>query len=273
MKSQKSNNKFMSIILLICTSVFLGGCNSNGTVSDTSSTASDTQRETVFAEVNEDIDSNGIIDTVQIIRKNNDCESFIRIFINGEQIFEYKDPDLRIMNVYAFEYLDLDGDDIKEIFVSADTDANCRPLWEVLCLKQTAGQWERMDIPLNGNGHNEFSFNITRGKEEFDFIISSDDIEQQIHFDATPFFIDDESGIGGSIQEYRENNYKMGDEVAFISGWGIWEARTGNYEERNCIIAVQGIEGPHNNFLGQINIFFSYNQQGNVEIMNIEYQP
>jgi hypothetical protein len=177
------------------------------------------------------------------------------------------------MGVDTFEYLDLDGDEINEIFLTAETDANCRPLIDVLCLKQTEGKWNRMDIPLNENGNNGFSFKITRGKDEFDFIISSDDTEQVIHFDATALFTDDESGNIDSIQAYRGNNYKEGDEVGFISAWGIWEASTGTYEGRNCIIALHGIEGPYGHSLGQIHIYFAYNEQGVVEILNVDYQP
>jgi hypothetical protein len=130
-----------------------------------------------------------------------------------------------------------------------------------------------MALPVNGNGLNEFSYKITRGKEEFDFIISSEDIGQEIHFDATKLFVDDESGNDGSIQAYRSNHYKEGDEVGFISAWGIWEAKTGTYEGRDCIVALQGIEGPYGHGLGQINIYFAYNKQGNVEILKVEYQP
>lgn len=233
----------------------------------------DIPKERVAGEISKDIDNNGIMDTVQIIRRNDDSESFIRIYLNEEQIFEFKDPDCRIMYVEAFEYLDLDGDNINEIFIAADTDANCRTLIDVLCLKQTDGPWYQMDIPLNDLGNNGFPLKITRGKDEFDLIISSDDFEQKIQFNAAQYFVDDESDNIDTIQSYRKNNYKEGDEVDFSSGWGICEAKTGTYEGRNCIIASQGIEIPYGHGLGQINIYFTYNDQGKVEILNVEYLP
>lgn len=236
--------------------------------------SSDTPKERIAEELTKDIDGNGIMDVVQTIARNDDSELFIRIFINGEQIFEYKDPNnFRIMGVFLFEYLDLDGDDANEIFITTNTDANSRPLTLVLCLKQAEGQWKLMDIPRNEIGNNGFPFKITRGKKEFDFIISSDAIDQDIHFDATNYFKDDESGNIDSIQAYRSNKYKVGDEVGFISAWGIWEASTGTYKGRNCIIAVQGIEGPYGHGLGHLSIYYSYNEDGAVEILNVEYQP
>lgn len=231
----------------------------------------DTQSERVADEINKDIDGNGSMDTVQSIRWNDDSDSLIRVFINGERIFEYKDPNHRIMGLDAFEYLDLDGDDIKEIFITAETDANSRPLHNILCLKQIDGQWKRMNIPLNETGNNGFSFKIIRGKDEFDFVISSDDIEEEIHFDASDFFVEEESDNIDTIQSYRKNNYKEGDEVGFISAHGIWEAKAGTYEGRNCIIALQGIEGPYGHGLGEINIYFSFNEQGGVEILKVKY--
>ncbi len=310
MRNKKYNIKSISAMLLLYICVLFSGCHSNGNASELDAQSEeptkaivetteaagmdeetgdsvldeetgatdadfteDKQKETVALETKEDIDNNGIMDTVQTIHRNDGSESLIRIFLNGEQIFEYEDANLRIMGVDAFEYLDLDGDDKNEIFVTADTNANSRPLTDVLCLKETDGQWNRMDIPLNETGNNGFSFEITRGKDEFDFIISSDDLEQKIHFDATDFFVDDEGGNIDSIQAYRKNNYKEGDKVGFISGWGIWEARTGTYEGCNCIIALQGIEGPYGHGLGQINIYFAYNEQGEVDIMKVEYQP
>ncbi len=271
MNNQKPKVIFMSLMLLLFISVYLSGCHSNEKVNVVNT--GDNQKERIAEEVNIDIDSNNTMDTVQTITRNDDAESFIRIFINGEQIFEYTDPNVKIMGVDAFEYLDLDKDNLNEIFICADTNANGRPLKDVICLKQTNGQWNLMDIPINETGNNGFSFEIKRGKDEFDFIISSSDIEQEIHFDATQFYIDDESGNSDSIQAYREKNYKEGDEVGLISPWGIWDARTGTYEGCHCIIATQGLEGIYGNNLGQINIYFAYSEKGNVEILHVEYQP
>lgn len=331
MRNKKLNIIVVSVILLLCTGVFLGGSNSYKKVSDYSSAASnlyqteeptiaadsrkkividvdtdlnvetedntseekdiiiieedlegnvivfssDEQNETVDKEVKNDIDGNGIMDIIQVIRPYDNSLSFLRIYMNDEQIYEYKDPNLSLMGVLAFEYLDLDGDDNNEIFVVTSTNANSRPLVDIFTLKQTNDKWEPMNIPLNENGCNGFSFKITRGIDEFDFVISSDDMEQEIHFDASQFFARDNSGNDDAILAFQNNHYDEGDQVGDISAWGIWEAKSGTYKGRNCIIALQGIQGAYayNHHLGYINIYFAYNEQGEVEILNVEHQP
>lgn len=312
MKSQKSNMKIMIALLLLCSSIILGGCGTKSNVNVTSFTeepsesiaAAETQTEAtvtpavtpsdtptiapmiaptvtpaimagaVLEDVVKDLDSNGVDDNIQIISLDNaGAETCMHVYLNGEKIFEYEEPSVRMMGINTFEYLDLDGDNANEIFITAGTNANCRPYEEVLCLKQTDGKWNRMDYPKNEGGYNEFSFKITSGKNEFDFIISSDDTNQVIQFDASRFFSDNDSGNDDTIQSYRNNHYKEGDEVGFISAWGIWEAKTGTYKGRNCIIALQGIEGPYGHGLGEVNIYFVYDEQGKVDILNVEYLP
>lgn len=240
---------------------------------DTEDSFENTTTERVVHEVVKDIDNNQIMDKIQIVEYEDGSKSYIRFYLNEQQIYEYRNDYIKFMSIDVFKYLDLDGDDINEIIVVAETNANSRPLVQLLCLKEINDLWKPLDIPLNETGNNGFSFKITRGKEEFDFIISSDDGRHVIHFDATIFFENDEFGNYGSIKDYRSNNYKEGDEVGFISAWGIWEARTGTYQGKNCIIALQGIEGPYGHGLGRINIYFAFNEQGDADILNIEYLP
>ena len=75
------------------------------------------------------------------------------------------------------------------------------------------------------------------------------------------------------IKSYHENHYKEGDEVGLISDHGIWEAKTGIYNGRKCIIAVEGIEGPYGHSLGRINIYFTYDERGKPVILNVKYLP
>lgn len=311
MKNQKSYIKIMIALLILSSSIILSSCGTDWNINTSSASVSSqeiaetvTKTEatvtpdvtptdnsaiiptialsitpailagTVREDVVKDLDGNGVDDNIQIISMDaTGAETCMHVYLNGEKIFEYENSSFRIMGINTFEYLDLDKDNVNEIFITAATNANCRPYEEVLCLKQTNGKWKRMDYPKNEVGYNEFSFRITRGKDEFDFIISSDDTNQIIHYDASSYFKDDENGNLNSIQEYRKNNYKEGDEVGFISAWGIWDAKTGTYEGRNCIIASQGIEGPYGHGLGKVIIYFAYSEQGKVDILNIGYLP
>lgn len=287
MKSQNCNVRITIALLLFYSSMILGGCGTDWNGAEAKPTLAPTitpimipttpptimTDESVMTNIIKDIDGNGVNDSVQIISLNDGCRTCMQIFLNENQIFEYEDPLCRMMGIDVFESLDLDGDNSNEIFITANTDANSRPYEEVLCLKQIDGKWNRMDYTKNEGGYNGFPFKITRGSSEFDFIISSDDFKQVIHYDASRYFSDDNSGNIDTIQSYRKNHYKKGDEVGFISAWGINEAKTGTYKGKNCIIALQGIEGPYGHGLGHINIYFDYNEQGKVNILTVKYLP
>lgn len=53
--------------------------------------------------------------------------------------------------------------------------------------------------------------------------------------------------------------------------WGIWEAQTGTFDGRNCIIAEQGIEGPYGNGLGRVIVYYAYNENASLELLNFDY--
>ena len=229
--------------------------------------------ENVMEEVNKDLDSNGVNDQLQIISLKDGTETRMHVYLNKKQIFEYEDPSSRLMGVNAFEYLDIDQDGSNEIFITASTDANSRELVDVLCLKLMEGNWKQMDLPLNDSGNNGFSYKVTRGKNEFDFIVSSDTIKQEICINASQLFVNDESGNIDSIQAFRKNNYKQGDKIDSSLGWGISAAKIGTYEGRNCVIATEGLEVPYGHGLGDINTYFAYNKKGILEILKVEFLP
>lgn len=226
----------------------------------------------VLEEMTKDLDGNGTEDSLQIVSLDDEgIMNCLHVYFNGEKIYEHSIEDLRFMGLFAFEYLDLDGDNVNEIFITADTNTNSRPYTELLCLKEEGGVWNRMTLPQNEHGLNGFPIKITRGNDEFDFVISSDYISQPVHFDSSAYFRDDDSGNIDTIQTYRANNYKEGDEVGFISAWGIHKARSGSYNGRNCIIATHGIEGPYGHGLGKIDIYFAYDPQGELELLHVEH--
>jgi hypothetical protein len=228
------------------------------------------QGDTIIQELGIDIDHNGVMDLAQIVDRE-DGSNYMQVIFNGDNIFHYETVDIRLISVGTFGYLNLDSDDEKEIFITVYPNVNCRPLIDIVTLKQTDSQWHMMDIPLNEDGNNCFPFCITRGKKEFDFIISSEYTNQQIHFDASSFYKDVSESNINSIQAYRNNHFNEGDVVAGISSWGVWEAELGTYDEQNCIIAQEGMEAPYGNGLGRVFIYYVYDENGLIKILNIEY--
>lgn len=300
MKIHKCNNRIRMAFFLLCSVAALGGCSSKSsetvaptntstvtpTISPTpvpthTSTATPsadptltpevTIEDTITVDIDKDIDKNGVEDNIQIFNFNDGTETLMTVYLNGDKILEFSDPNARLMGVYAFESLDLDEDGTNEIFIIADTDANSRGLVDVVCLKQVDDHWKLMVVPLNDQGNNGFDYKITRGKEEFEFIIAPKLTKQQIHFDASAFFVDDELGNDNSIQAYRKNNYKEGDELDYSLGRGISAAKTGIFKGRNCIIATEGLEVPYGNGIGEILTYYAY-KEGKVEILNVEFQ-
>lgn len=275
MKNQKYKIKIMFTLLFACILSLFSGCSEKEKATPKEvKTIPPTKTGAVLEEIDKDLDDNGTNDKLQIISLNEDGgETAIRVYLNEDDIFEYEEPDIRLVGIDSFEYLDLDGDKTDEIFITTDTNANSRPYKAVLCLKQMDGKWNQMDLPKNEGGYHEFPFQITKGKGEFDFIISSEDTDQIIQYDASGYFKEDESNDPSYIQDYRKNNYKEGDEVGFISAWGIHDAKTGTYKGDNCIIVNQGIEGPYGHSLGEINVYVTYSEQGKAEILKFEYIP
>ncbi|HHV10025.1 MAG TPA: hypothetical protein GXX75_07085 [Clostridiales bacterium] len=228
------------------------------------------QNETVFSELDKDIDNNGIMDSVQLLERT-DGTMYAAVILNGETIFHYEWEDLRLMSVNSFEYLDFDQDHENEIFITIDPLVNSMPLTEVLTLKLSDGQWRMMDIPLNEIGNNCFPITITKGDGEFDFILSSEYTDKQLLFDATSYYTDDGNIEGNSIQLYKNQHFSKGDTVGYVSSWGIWSSWTGTYDGRNCIIAEQGLQGIGGKFnpLGRVDIYYAFDKNGNIEILDL----
>ncbi len=295
----KKQNYFIFSLIVLCASVYLGGCYGAGageseesfaientaiadepavdtwkTADETEEAAETVQRETVTDELNKDIDNNGVMDSLRLLERE-DGTMYVKVEFNGESIFDYEWKELRLASVASFEYMDFDQDDENEIFITVDPFVNSMPLIEVMTLKQSEGQWNMMDIPLNELGNNCFPIAITKGKDEFDFIISSDYTEKQIHFDASSYYVEDEERGDNSIQTYREQHFAEGDTVGYIASWGMWGAKTGVYNERNCIIARQGIQGSRGKFntLGTLDIYYAYDKSGNIEILDLVHEP
>ncbi len=228
------------------------------------------QGETVFSELDKDIDNNGIMDSVQLLERT-DGTMYATVILNGEPIFHYEWEDLRLASVNSFEYMDFDQDHENEIFITIYPLVNSMPLIEVLTLKQSDGQWHMMDIPLNEIGNNCFPINITKGDREFDFVLSSEYTDKQLLFDATPYYTDDGNTESNSIQLYKSQHFSKGDTVGYVSSWGIWSSWTGTYDGQNCIIAEQGLQGIGGKFnpLGKVDIYYAYDKDGNIKILDL----
>lgn len=295
----KKKSYFIISLILLCTSVYFGGCNHSASENKKSveteavsmpegpsavtreiTKETDENKKTdivsdekVIDELNKDIDNNGVMDSIQLLERN-DGTVYLNVSFDGETIFTYEHEELRLSSIGSFEYLDLDQDLGNEIFITVYPSVNSMPLIDVIALKQSEGKWNMMGIPLNEEGFNCFPLTVTRGDKEFDFIISSKLTDKQAHFDASSYYVDEKGNNVNSIQSYRNRLFVKGDIVGYVSSWGIWEAQTGTYEGRNCIIAEHGLNGDSGkfNYLGRVDIYYAYDKDGNIEILDLVHK-
>lgn len=229
--------------------------------------------ETTKDIMEKDLDNNGTTDNIQII--STEEEDYVRISLNGKDIFECH-FETGLFSVLAFEYLDLDQDEEEEIFIIVDPIVNSAPLTEVIVLKNYEGEWKQLAIPKSEGGSNAFPVRVTRGENEFDFVISCEGSDKTIEFDASLFYPKQiYEPEGKTLQEiYREQNFTKGSDVGYTSAWGIWTAWTDSYKGQNCIVAEQGIDGFMGKFnlLGTVKIYFGFDENGEAEILDMVFE-
>ena len=227
-----------------------------------------------------DLDGNGEAEYLLISNENSnpDYEGHLSFYFNGESIYEYDDI-LRIAPGIA-EYIDLDGDGEREIFFNFYPYVNSTGLVEYAVLKQTGNGWEPLEM-IHGETmlDNQFPISILYGEKKNTILISCEGIQKQIIYDVTDHYekyINDYQKDGVDPQAFIDilegNLYTEGDHFGSVAAWGIWSINSGTYERENCLIATHGLLGPEGkqDLLGLLDVYFSYNQEGQVQVVNME---
>ncbi|MBQ6697202.1 MAG: hypothetical protein IJN16_10910 [Lachnospiraceae bacterium] len=236
---------------------------------------SDYRTETIFWE---DLDGNGVEEYLVIER--NGSAGKLTVYFNEEPVYQYEE-DLWFVGVDAKEYIDLDGDGEKEIFVSFMPAVNSMPLEEWFALKQGESGWELMEMPHYGDymSDNAFLISVTLQKKDYELLISCEGYDGGIVFDATAHYAGkrkDRIEWGDtSYDAYVNGNYAEGSQVGGTCAWGIWNIETGSYEGQNCLIAEHGLQGPNGkyDFYGCAYVYFNYDENAKVQILNMEFRP
>ncbi len=226
----------------------------------------------------EDLDGNGVEEYLVIER--NGSAGKLTVYFNEEPVYQYEE-DLWFVGVDAKEYIDLDGDGEKEIFVSFMPAVNSMPLEEWFALKQGESGWELMEMPHYGDymSDNAFPIFVTLQKKDYELLISCEGYDGGIVFDATAHYAGkrkDRIEWGDtSYDAYVNGNYAEGSQVGGTCAWGIWNIETGSYEGQNCLIAEHGLQGPNGkyDFYGCAYVYFNYDENAKVQILNMEFRP
>lgn len=209
-------------------------------------------------------------------------DAYLSFYFNGESIYEY--DDLLRMSPGDAEYIDLDSDGEPEIFFTFEPFVNSLPLVEYAVLKRTGSGWKALEM-IHGETmlDNAFPISSRYGKEENTIVISCEGLEKEIVYNITAYY---EARLKEADQwEYQEildlldryGPFETGDDFGEIAAWGIWDIKSGTYEGKNCLIATHGLNGPASispayDILGEIDIYFNYNEKGLVNILDMEFR-
>ena len=236
----------------------------------------------------EDLDQNGVEEYAKLYQTEQEQEYICRytFYWNGEAVYEYE-------NSYGMfpgdaEYLDLNRDGEKEIFLTFWPKVNSMPLMEYVVLKQkTDMSWEPLEM-IHGEEiyQNAFPISITKGKNEWEAVISCGDLEKEFIFDLAFYRSKLEEQREREESEYKEYletvivDYKRGfpEESEWytfgsVCAWGIWDIKSGTYQERPCLIATHGIQGYDKfDFWGELDVYFDYDAEGKTRFLDMEFR-
>lgn len=234
-----------------------------------------------------DLDGNGEMEYLLISYENEYSEynAHLSFYFNGRSIYEYDDL-LRISPGNA-EYIDLDLDGKPEIFFTFYPHVNAMPLAEYAVLKYAGSGWKALEM-IHGETmlDNGFPISSRYGKEENTIVISCEGLEKEIVYDYTAYYearVKEYEEYGMDPEEFKEilshyGQFGAGGDFGGIASWGIWDIDSGTYEGKNCLIATHGLEGPADiappdrDILGEIDVYFNYDEKGLVNILNMEFR-
>ena len=235
----------------------------------------------------EDLDNNGVEEYGKVYKLDTKegyvCRTLF--YWNGEVIYDYEFSYETSMG--DAEYLDLDGDGEKEIFLTFWPNVNSMPLIEYIVLKQKSDMlWEPLEL-IHGATmmENAFPISVTRGTTEWEAVISCGDLEKKVIFDLEFYRTKLEEQWEKEESEYKDYlktlilDYNRGfpkesEWYTFgsVCAWGIWNIKSGEYEGQPCLIATHGIQGYDKfDFWGTMDVYFNYDTQGKTRFLDMEF--
>lgn len=236
----------------------------------------------------EDLDQNGVEEYAKVHQIDNEQEYICRytFYWNGEAIYEYENS--YEMSPGEAEYLDLDRDGKKEIFLTFWPNVNSMPLIEYIVLKQKSDlSWEPLEM-IHGETmmDNAFPISVTKGKNEWEAVICCGDLERNLIFDLKFYYSklmelwEKDETESANFWMRLINDYKYGfpeesewHTFGSVCAWGIWNIKSGEYQGQPCLIATHGIQGYDKfDFWGELDVYFDYDAQGKIRFLDMEFR-
>lgn len=235
-----------------------------------------------------DLDDNGVEEYGKIYELDTQegyvCH--ILFYMNDEVIY-----DSEVSYKTAFgdaRYLDLDEDGEKEIFLTFWPNVNSMPLVEYMVLKQKSDlSWESLEM-IHGETmmDNAFPISVTKGKNEWEAVISCEGLEKTVIFDLKFYYSKlmelwekaetDEKDYYERLGFDYEKGFPAESEwysFGTVCAWGIWNIKSGEYQGKPCLIATHGIQGYDKfDFWGELDVYFNYDTQGKTRFLDMEFR-
>ena len=162
------------------------------------------------------------------------------------------------------------------------------PLMEYIVLKQKADlSWEPLEM-IHGEEiwRNAFPISITKGKNEWEAVISCEGLEKTLTFDFEFYHskllelsekvnLEEKDYWLNLINDYKYGFPKESEWYTFgsVCAWGIWEIKSGEYQGQPCLIATHGIQGYDKfDFWGELDVYFVYDAYGKTRFLDMEFR-
>ncbi len=235
-----------------------------------------------------DLDNNGVEEYGKIyeLDTKEGYACHILFYMNDEVIY-----DSEVSYKTAFgdaRYLDLDEDGEKEIFLNFWPNVNSMPLVEYMVLKQKSDlSWEPLEI-IHGETmmDNAFPISVTKGKNEWEAVISCEGLEKTVIFDLKFYYsklmelwemaeTDEKDYYERLGFDYEKGFPEESEWYTFgsVCAWGIWNIKSGEYQGKPCLIATHGIQGYDKfDFWGELDVYFDYDAQGKTRFLDMEFR-
>ncbi|MBO7334473.1 MAG: hypothetical protein J6U67_06200 [Lachnospiraceae bacterium] len=221
-----------------------------------------------------------------ILNKKDGEYRLFSLYIAGEgTVYELEDS-LPIDVGELFTSVDLDRDGEKEIVVTVLPNVNSASLTEFAVIKKEGGRWKELEGFNDGRVEqgDYYSFPLIMVHDEgFKINLSCEGLDKIITFDVEENYNVMVEQAADQWSTQAEKNAKAyyekeilsstpGTPVGYISPFGVWDVKLGEYEGYPCLVALQGVEGPYKfDLWGRVEIYFDYDISGNMRLLDLKF--
>ena len=207
------------------------------------------------------------------------------VLVNNQTVFTSGNEWMYASDLFSAYGMDLDQDGQKELVVVATPMVNSYSFQNYVVLKNVGGTWTQLmnsyagQVNEDGDPSNAFPVQVTMGSTPGMIDVALDGCntitvdERQYYADMMEF--EGDNYLGQLAKDVLQNNtYKAGNVFGRSAGWGLWSVEPASYNGVDCLKAVQGIcsiEGQKGDVLGTLDIFFNYDSNGQIHVLDMKF--